>query len=40
VSLVQRFGAALNAHVRFHCCVIDGVFALGEDGQILPRRPR
>jgi hypothetical protein len=34
VSFVQRFGSALNAHVHFHCCVIDGVFAVGEDGQI------
>ena len=34
VSFVQRFGSALNAHVHFHCCVIDGVFALGEDGQV------
>jgi hypothetical protein len=24
----------LNAHVHFHCCVIDGVFAVGEDGQV------
>ena len=31
VSFVQRFGSALNAHVHFHCCVIDGVFAVGED---------
>ena len=23
----------MNAHVHFHCCVIDGVFAAGEDGQ-------
>lgn len=23
VSFVQRFGASLNAHVHFHCCVID-----------------
>ena len=29
VSFVQRFGAALNAHVHFHCCVVDGVFAVG-----------
>ena len=21
-------------HVHFHCCVIDGVFAVGEDGQV------
>jgi hypothetical protein len=24
----------LNTHAHFHCCVIDGVFAVGEDGQI------
>ena len=34
VSFVQRFGSALNAHVHFHCCVIDGVFAEREDGQV------
>jgi hypothetical protein len=34
VSFVQRFGSALNAHVHFHCCVIDGVFATGADGQV------
>ena len=34
VSFVQRFGSALNAHVHFHCCVIDGVFAVGEDGRV------
>ena len=33
-SFVQRFGSALNAPVHFHCCVIDGVFAVGEDGQV------
>jgi hypothetical protein len=32
VSFVQRFGAALNEHVHFHCCMIDGVFAEREDG--------
>ena len=26
VSFVQRFGSTLNAHVHFHCCVIDEVF--------------
>jgi len=26
VSFVHRFGSALNEHVHFHCCVIDGVF--------------
>jgi hypothetical protein len=34
VSFVQRFGSALNAHVHFHCCVIDGVFAAGEGEQV------
>ena len=24
----------LTPHVHFHCCVIDGVFAVGEDGQV------
>jgi hypothetical protein len=48
VRFVQRFGSALNAHVHFHCCVIDAVFAVGEDGQVhfakaaalSPGRPR
>ena len=31
---MQRFGRALNARVHFHCCVIGGVFAAGEDGQV------
>ena len=34
VSFEQRFGAALNAHVHFHCYVTDGVFAVGHDGQV------
>jgi hypothetical protein len=34
VSFVQRFGSALNAHVHFHCCVIDGVFTAGEGEQV------
>ena len=33
VSFVQRFGSTLNAHVHFHCCVIDGVFVGGAAGQ-------
>jgi Putative transposase len=24
---IHRFGSALNAHLHFHCCIIDGVFA-------------
>lgn len=32
VTFVQRFGSALNAHLHFHCCLIDGVFAAEGDG--------
>ena len=24
---MHRFGSALNGHIHFHCCVIDGVFS-------------
>ena len=34
VSFVHRFWAALNRHVHLHCCVIDGVFEGGADGQV------
>ena len=34
VRFVHRFGAALNAHVHFHCRLIDGVFVAGEDGEL------
>jgi len=27
VSFIHRFGSALNPHIHFHCCVIDGVFS-------------
>ncbi len=33
VSFVHRFGSALNEHLHFHCCVIDGVFEPGADGE-------
>ncbi|MBK9522286.1 MAG: transposase [Rhodocyclaceae bacterium] len=26
VAFIHRFGSSLNAHVHFHCCVMDGVF--------------
>ncbi len=32
VSYIHRFGAALNAHLHYHCCIIDGVFAETEEG--------
>ena len=28
VTFVHRFGSALNGHIHFHCCVIDGVFSV------------
>ena len=34
VSFVHRFGSALNRHVHLHCCIIDGLFDPGEDGQV------
>jgi hypothetical protein len=33
VSFVHRFGSSLNEHLHFHCCVIDGVFEPGSDGE-------
>jgi hypothetical protein len=33
VSFVHLFGSALNEHLHFHSCVIDGVFELGPDGE-------
>jgi len=27
VVFIHRFGAALNAHLHLHCCIVDGVFA-------------
>jgi len=34
VRFVQRVGSTLNAHVQFHCWVIDGVFVAGANGQV------
>ena len=36
MSFVHRFGSALNPHVHFHCCVLDGVFEAepASDGQV------
>lgn len=32
VTLVHRFGSALNANLHFHCCVIDGMFSAADAG--------
>jgi hypothetical protein len=29
-----RFADPLTPAFHFHCCVIDGVFSMGEDGQV------
>jgi len=34
VSFLHRFGSALNPHVHFHCCVIDGVFQPDAEGRL------
>ena len=28
---MHRFGSALNGHIPFHCCVIDGVFSAEDE---------
>jgi hypothetical protein len=30
VVFIHRFGSALNAHLHFHCCILDGVFELAD----------
>jgi hypothetical protein len=40
VSFIHRFGASLNRHVHFHCCVIDGVFEPAEDAGDIPQSVR
>ena len=34
VSFVHRFGASLNAHLHYPCCVVDGVFAADGEGRL------
>lgn len=38
VTLIQRFGSALNLNVHFHILWLDGVYE--EDGESPPRKPR
>ncbi|WP_373510003.1 transposase zinc-binding domain-containing protein, partial [Thiocapsa sp.] len=40
VSFIHRFGASLNRHVHYHCCVIDGVFEPAEDAGDRPETVR
>ena len=34
ISLVRRFGPALNRHVHLHCGTTNGLFDPGENGQV------
>ena len=40
VSFIHRFGASLNRHVHYHCCIIDGVFEPVEDANDVPQSMR
>jgi hypothetical protein len=40
VSFIHRFGASLNRHVHYHCCVIDGVFEPVEEADDVPQSAR
>jgi len=35
VAFIHRFGSTLNAHLHFHCVVIDGVFESATTGGII-----
>ncbi len=35
VAFIHRFGSALNAHLHFHCVVLDGVFASTPAGGVV-----
>jgi len=36
VTLIQRFGSALNANIHFHMLFLDGVYVIGEEGLVFP----
>jgi hypothetical protein len=40
VSFIHRFGASLNRHVHYHCCIVDGVFEPVEDAGEIPQSVR
>ena len=40
VSFIHRFGASLNRHVHYHCCVIDGVFEPLDEAADVPEAVR
>ena len=40
VSFIHRFGASLNRHIHYHCCVIDVVFEPVEETDDGPQSAR
>jgi hypothetical protein len=40
VSFIHRFGASLNRHVHYHCCIIGGVFEPTEEADDGPQAVR
>jgi len=40
LTVVQRFGSALNLNVHFHVLALDGVYARGPDGRLVFHRDR
>jgi hypothetical protein len=39
IAFIHRFGSALNAHLHFHCVVVDGVFTATPTGAPSSIRP-
>jgi hypothetical protein len=37
VTLIQRFGSALNLNIHFHALVLDGAYLVGTDPPVLRR---
>ena len=35
MAFIHRFGSSLNAHLHFHCVVIDGVFDATAAGELV-----
>ena len=35
MAFIHRFGSSLNAHLHFHCVVIDGVFDAATAGEVV-----
>ncbi len=40
ITFIHQFGSALNIHLHFHCCIIDGIFATQGEGIQFLRQQR